>query len=73
MKNLKLKIHSWFYRRTGIMTNYSKACEYEEVTRIIKENHYSKNLLLDISMGIGMWQVQNGFYVSAKKVLRKLR
>jgi len=60
--NLKLKLHAWFYRRTGIYTKYARKKEQEFVNgEIGDEQGLGRDLL------IGAWQAKHGFYRTSEQ------
>lgn len=54
--NLLLKLHAWFYRRTGVMTKYTKKQEQKYIDGL--DNEYSD---LDIHLLRGCWQAKHRF------------
>jgi len=60
--NLKLKLHAWFYRRTGIHTEYAKRKQQEYLDKELKGDEGE----LMVNLMIGAWQAANGFYRSSK-------
>lgn len=53
--NLLLKLHAWFYRRTGVMTKYSKKQEQKYIDSLDIKSDLERHLLT------GCWQAKHGF------------
>jgi len=64
-----LKLHAWFYRRTGIYTKYAKRKEQEYIKGL---DDLTKLTPLEKDLAIGYWQARHGFYRTSKQ-LKKLR
>lgn len=64
MSNLLLKLHAWYYRRTGIFTNYAKRKEQEYLNSTLRGSE--SQVCIDIITGC--WQAKNGFYRIYRKV-----
>ena len=54
-----LKVWSAIYRLTGYHSDYAKAREYEYISKFLSEGDY-----FEVSILIGTWQANNGFYRS---------